>query len=114
MTLPHRIELKEDIEDDQIDDLIFGWMEKNRDTLHKLSLAGCQELAKYEQVFHVPIIEFIYTHPFDDSEELIAELGVDRDGMFETLDEIQDWFVSTEDYESAAKVVECRKKLETI
>lgn len=112
MTIPHKINVKDDVEDDQIDDLIFSWMDDNRGTLHNLSLAGCLALAQHTDIYNIPIAEFIYTHSFDDSEEIIAELGVDRDGVYDTLDEIQDWYVSIEDYESAATVVACRKSIE--
>jgi hypothetical protein len=94
-----------------IETTVTEWADENRDKLHKLSLEGCFELLKYPEIYSIPILEFVCISPFDNEEELIAELEIDRDGALNTLDICQEWFVETEDYRSAARVVECREIL---
>jgi len=114
MIKPIKIFISEnDYNNREIEEVISEWMEENRATLHETSLKACWELANNEKIDDVQMFHFCYVESIGNLkiEQVIAEVGVDREGMHDTLDECQEWYVSNEDYEAAAKVVECRKKL---
>jgi len=115
MMLPIRKRLTPEILADE--NPVTTWIDNNPALCFDAMHEACWRLAENQELKEVVVFQ-LYTpgaaysvFGFSNA-NLFAEISIDRENWRETLDECQEWFVLSEEYEKAARVVECRKNLE--
>lgn len=108
MKLPVNIHLNFDGDEEEI---FCDWMEKNQETVMDTLLASCWEFANNQELEEILVMNFIDTNELSHG-EYVYQLSVTPDDVVKNLDECQNFFVETEQYEKALSVKNCREKID--
>ena len=116
MKLPIRTYIPIENEDDfESMSYLEKWFEENRELVHMASLEACWLFVKNVGLAGITVFE-IYEKPQDPDQQsdLLAFIDISLEDATKNLDETEAYFVSIENYESAASAVECRRQIETL
>jgi hypothetical protein len=105
ITIPIKVHL--DLSEDE--ELAFAtWFESNQPLIIKANMAACWNMAVNQELPSIDVV-YIYDIAEGDNAMPVFELSITRDDVENNLHECEDYFVENEDYENAAKAVECKK-----
>jgi hypothetical protein len=116
MKLPKRVFIEIPSADDfESMEYLNAWFENNREMIHITSLDACWQFVKNPGLALITIFE-IFEKPEDPDmqADLLAFIDIGIDDAIKNLEETESYFVSIENYESAASAVECRKQIELL
>jgi len=109
MKLPINIHL--DFEGDE-EEIFMDWMDENRAVLMNAMYESCWQFANDSKLDEILLMNFI-----DANEarlgEYVFQLSVTPDDTEKNLDECENFFVETEEYEKAIGIKKCREMIES-
>lgn len=100
-----------DFSNDEDGSMIVKWTKANHGLVMNTMLAACWEFANGKSRKEISLFKFVDIFTDMDVNELLYVISILPEDAQANLDECEAFFVQTEEYEKAANVQQCRKKL---